>query len=196
MKTRITPLNEPPRCPVRFEHAPRNPIPAQGITPLPTERVSRSVQTASHASLQPALLLQRTPLQATPVQPCAPAQFASQPLQCISCEKQQVDLAPLPLQRLSLKAMPLPAAALAPLAPTRVPQPELPSALSHACLDAPRPLGGDPPFAPLSGATGPMPLLAEQRLALQGQQVALRPLAVATRPVKTRTRRVRRKKKR
>lgn len=187
-KTQNSLLNTPLRLPVSFEDAPRNPIPEQEIPPLPMSRVPLQAQrTAQHP-----IPLQKEPLQSIETHPLEP-----QSLSRVHLQKQQVKLAPLPIEPLSLDALPFPAKSLPSFTSSNKPRRHHEGDLCGRKTKGPTRRNTSMITSALQTASkcagDKMPLLAEQRLSLQGQGVALRPLTVATRPVKTRASRPRRK---
>ena len=181
---RRTLLDTPPRQPLTFLSAPRNPIPHQEIRPIDTPRVSLGSQRVGQGIMS----LSRVPLQAIAGQPTT-----SQPLQRVSFAKQQVSLPPLeqPLK---------PSASLAPHAPFEplgIASPKHPLQLQQIQLPASR----LKPLAPFTARQAiakefaddsaiPAHCPTETRLPLQAQQVEFHPVSAAQQPVITHTSRI------
>lgn len=154
---RRTLLDTPPRQPLTFLSAPRNPIPHQEIRPIDTPRVSLGSQRVGQGIMP----LSRVPLQAIAGQP-----ITSQPLQRVSFAKQQVSLPPLE-QPLKPSASLEPHASLAPHV----------SLKSHAPLAPHVSLAPHAPFEPLGFASSKRPLRLQQ---IQLPASRLKPLAPFT----------------
>ena len=199
---RRTLLDTPPRQPLTFLSAPRNPIPHQEIRPIDTPRVSLGSQRVGQGIMP----LSRVPLQAIAGQP-----ITSQPLQRVSFAKQQVSLPPLeqPLKpsaslepHASLESQPplAPYVSLAPHAPfeplgiasskhpLQLQQIQLPA----SCLK---------PLAPFTArqatakefaddSTIPAHCPTETHLPLQAQKVEFHPVSAAQQPVITHASRI------
>lgn len=205
---RRTLLDTPPRQPLTFLSAPRNPIPHQEIRPIDTPRVSLGSQRVGQGIMP----LSRVPLQAIAGQP-----ITSQPLQRVSFAKQQVSLPPLeqPLKpsaslephallapHVSLKShAPLaPYVSLAPHAPFEplgIASPKHPLQLQQIQLPASR----LKPLAPFTArqatakefaddSTIPAHCPTETHLPLQAQQVEFHPVSAAQQPVITHASRI------
>lgn len=193
---RRTLLDTPPRQPLTFLSAPRNPIPHQEIRPIDTPRVSLGSQRVGQGIMP----LSRVPLQAIAGQP-----ITSQPLQRVSFAKQQVSLPPLeqPLKPFALfkpHATPMPSASLAPHAPFEplgIASPKHPLQLQQIQL----PVSRLKPLAPFTArqatakefaddSTIPAHCPTETHLLLQAQQVEFHPVSAAQQPVITHASRI------
>lgn len=199
---RRTLLDTPPRQPLTFLSAPRNPIPHQEIRPIDTPRVSLGSQRVGQGIMS----LSRVPLQAIAGQPTT-----SQPLQRVSFAKQQVSLPPLeqPLKpsaslepHASLESQPplapyVSLASHAPFEPLGIASPKHPLQLQQIQLPASR-------LKPLAlftarqatakefadDSTIPAHCPTETHLPLQAQQVEFHPVSAAQQPVITHTSRI------
>lgn len=193
---RRTLLDTPPRQPLTFLSAPRNPIPHQEIRPIDTPRVSLGSQRVGQGIMP----LSRVPLQAIAGQP-----ITSQPLQRVSFAKQQVILPPLeqplkPSASFEPHATPMPSASLAPHAPFEplgIASPKHPLQLQQIQLPASR----LKPLAPFTArqatakefaddSTIPAHCPTETHLPLQAQQVEFHPVSAAQQPVITHASRI------
>lgn len=211
---RRTLLDTPPRQPLTFLSAPRNPIPHQEIRPIDTPRVSLGSQRVGQGIMP----LSRVPLQAIAGQP-----ITSQPLQRVSFAKQQVSLPPLeqplkPSASFEPHATPMPSASLephaslesqpllapyvslaphAPFEPLGIASPKHPLQLQQIQLPASR----LKPLAPFTArqatakefaddSTIPAHCPTATRLPLQAQQVEFHPVSAAQQPVITHASRI------
>lgn len=199
-KTQNSLLNTPLRSPVTFLGAPRNPVPEQGIPPLPTPRVSLGSQRLGMKTTP----LGRSPLLALPAQP-----REKQPLQRVDLQKQSVGLQTLSLAPMELSATPMPTQKLKPmkLSSPRVSRETTAKSKQsiNDCTQAPvaqgmsvayleyhsRTIGEtqsqsvaqDAPIAHLQPSGPSMPLVSERRLPLFGQYIELHPIAAVQHPV-------------
>lgn len=128
---RRTLLDTPPRQPLTFLSAPRNPIPHQEIRPIDTPRISLGSQRVGQGGMP----LSRVPLQAIAGQPVTP-----QPLQRVSFEKQLVSLPPLeqPVKPSASSASHSPFAPHTPFEPLGIASPKRPLPLQQIKLPASR----------------------------------------------------------
>lgn len=174
-KTQNTLLNTPLRSPVYYQDAPRNAIPEQVLSPLPTSRVTVK---SYHQKLNPVRLYQK-PLQQIPTRP-----IGKQSLQRFRPKRQQVELLPPEEEFYSSCSQP----SLS-LHPTPLPSAALPSlrecASSRHDREADR---GLPMPSSQKRSTG---LCA---VPLQKQAVSVKPILAVQHPVKTRASIVSRKK--
>lgn len=182
---RRTLLDTPPRQPLTFLSAPRNPIPHQEIRPIDTPRVSLGSQRVGQGIMP----LSRVPLQAIAGQP-----ITSQPLQRVSFAKQQVSLPPL---EQPLLAPYVSLAPHAPFEPLGIASPKHPLQLQQIQLPASR----LKPLAPFTArqatakefaddSTIPAHCPTETHLPLQAQQVEFHPVSAAQQPVITHASRI------
>lgn len=209
-KTQNSLLNTPLRLPVTFLGAPRNPVPEQEISPLPTPRVPLGSQRLGMKTTP----LGRSPLLALPAQPCE-----KQPLQRVDLQKQSVGLQTLSLAPMELSATPMPTQKLKPmkLSLPRVSRETTAKSKQsiNDCTQAPAAQGmsvayleyhsrtigktqsqsvvQDAPIAHLQPSGSSMPLVSERRLPLLGQRVELYPIAAVQHPVARRKSRLKRK---